>query len=228
MYEFDLAVVGGFLTALWDVVVGVLKLDPEVFSAVINFQSGWTIALAILFLAGLSDMLGQSVVLFANRVTPRRFLVSLFISGLVLVFSALVWAVSIWLVVIFIFGLQGRLSRIMILVALSYAPLLLSFLSLLPYLGNTIYQAVRVWSLLALVVGVKAIAGALFWQGIIACLLGWLFVQFIIHMPFLRIKAVDAWLWQVMSGTKERLDTQMLADRLATQRGKLLRNRPKS
>ena len=46
-------------------------------------------------------------------------------------------------------------------------------------------------------------------------------------MPFLRIKAIDAWLWRVMTGTKERLDTQILADRLAETRGKLLRNRGK-
>ena len=83
----------------------------------------------------------------------------------------------------------------------------------------------RVWSLLALVVGVKAIAGAVFWQGILACLLGWLFIQFVVHMPFLKIKAVDAWLWRVMTGTRERLDTQMLADRLAEQRGRLLRGK---
>jgi hypothetical protein len=90
-------------------------------------------------------------------------------------------------------------------------------------LGNFIYQAVRIWSLLALVVGVGAVAGAVFWQGILACLLGWLFIQFFIHMPFLKIKAIDTWLWRVMTGTKERLDTQMLADRLAEERGKLLR-----
>jgi hypothetical protein len=187
---------------------------------------GW-VALAILFVAGLSDMLGQSMVLFANRVSPRRFWVSVFMSALVLAFSVLVWAFSIWLVINFIFARDGRLANIFILVALSQAPLLLGVFSLFPYLGNFIYHAVRVWSLLALVVGVKAVAGALFWQGIIACFIGWLFVEFIIHMPFLKIKAIDAWLWRVMTGTKEKLDTQMLADRLAETRGKLLRNQDK-
>jgi len=225
MYELDLTSVGGFITAMWDVAVGVLKLDPNVFTTVITTGGGGWVALAILFVAGISDMLGQSVVLFANRVSPRRFWVSLFMSGLMLIFSVLVWAISIWLVVNFIFFLNGRLARIFILVALSQAPLVFGLFTLFPYLGNFIYHAVRVWSLLALVVGIEAIAGAVFWQGILACLIGWLFVQFIIHMPFLRIKAIDAWLWRVMTGTKEKLDTQMLADRLAAERGKLLRRR---
>jgi hypothetical protein len=228
MGEFDLSTLAGFLTAMWDVTGGVLSLDSEVFAVVLATPGGGWVALAILFVAGVSDMLGQSVVLFANRVSPRRFWVSVLMSALVLAFSVVVWAISIWLVVRFIFALEGRLANIFILVALSQAPLVLSFLSLIPYLGNFFYQAVRVWSLLALVVAVKTVAGAVFWQGILACLLGWLFVQFIIHMPFLRLKAVDAWLWRVMTGTKERLDTQLLADQLAKTRGKLLRGKGES
>ena len=225
MYEFDLTTIGGFLAAMWDVIGGVLTLDPEVFVAVLTTPGGGWVALAVLFVAGISDMLGQSVVLFANRVTPRRFWVSVFMSAMVLAVSVLVWAISIWLVVRFIFALDGRLANIFMLVALSQAPLVLGFLSLMPYLGNFIYRVVRIWSLLTLVVGVKAVAGAVFWQGILACLIGWLFVEFVIHMPFLRIRAIDAWLWQVMTGTKEKLDTQMAADRLAQARGKLLRGR---
>jgi len=225
MNGLDLSTIGGFITALWDVALGVLRLDPDVFTTVITTDGGGWVALAILFVAGISDMLGQSVVLFANRVSPRRFGVSLVMSALILIISVFVWAGSIWLIVNFVFALQGRFARILILVALSYAPLLFGFVVLLPYFGNFTYHALRIWSFLALVVGVKAIAGAVFWQGIIACLLGWLFLQFIIHLPILRIKAVDAWLWRVMTGTREKLDTQMLADRLAKTRGELLRGR---
>ncbi len=225
MYELDLNTITGFLAAVWNVAGGVLRLEPEVFAAVVTAASGGWVALAIVFTAGISDMFGQSVVLFANRVTPRRFTVSLIMSALVLVISVFVWAGSIWLIVKFVFLFPGRFGVILTLVALSYAPLLFGFAVLLPYFGNFIYHALRIWSFLALVVGVKAIAGAVFWQGILACLLGWLFLQFIIHLPILRIKAVDAWLWQVMTGTKERLDTQILADRLAETRSKLLRRR---
>jgi hypothetical protein len=225
MYDLDLTSISGFLTAVWDVAVGVMRLDPEVFTSVVNTPGAGLVALVIAFVAGISDMLGQSVVLFANRVSPRRFGVSLVMAAVVLIVSIFFYAFSIWLIVKFVFFLPGRFRIILILVALSYAPIVFSFAALLPYLGNFIYQAVRVWSLLALVIGVKAIAGAVFWQGILACLLGWLFIQFVVHMPVLKIKAVDTWLWRVMTGTRERLDTQMLADRLAEQRGKLLRGK---
>lgn len=225
MYELDLTSVGGFLSAMWEVAGGVMRLDPDIFTTVVNTNGAGWVALAIAFVAGISDMLGQSVVLFANRVSPRRFGVSVVASALLLIFSVFFYAFSIWLIIKFVFFLPGQFRIILTLVALSYAPIVFSFAALLPYLGNFIYQAVRIWSLLALVVGVKAVAGAVFWQGILACLLGWLFVQFIIHMPFLKIKTVDAWLWRVMTGTRERLDTQMLADRLAEQRGRFLRSR---
>jgi hypothetical protein len=225
MVELDLNSLSGFLQAMWDVAAGVMRLDPDVFRTVVNTPGAGWVALAIAFVAGISDMVGQSVVLFANRVSPRRFWVSVVMSALLLIVSIFFYAFSIWLIVKFVFFLPGRFRIILILVALSYAPIVFSFAALLPYMGNFIYQAVRVWSLLALVVGVSAIAGAVFWQGIVACLLGWLFIQFIVHMPLLRIKAIDAWLWRVMTGTRERLDTQLLADRLAEQRGKLLRSR---
>ena len=225
MYELELNSLIGFLHTMWEVAGGVMRLDPAVFTTVVNTSGGGWVALAIAFVAGISDMVGQSVVLFANRVSPRRFGVSVVMSALLLIFSIFFYAFTIWLIVKFVFFLPGPFVIILILVALSYAPLVFSFAALLPYLGSFIYQAVRIWSLLALVVGVRAIAGAVFWQGILACLLGWLFIQFIVHMPLLRIKAIDAWLWRVMTGTRERLDTQLLADRLAEQRGKLLRSR---
>jgi hypothetical protein len=168
-------------------------------------------------------MLGQSVVLFANRVTPRRFMVSTVMSGVMLIVSVFFYALTIWFIVRFAMGVQRTyFSTVLILVSLSYAPLVFSIFTLLPYMGNFIYQTVRVWSLLALVVGVAAVAQSQFWVGILACLLGWLFIQFITHIPIFKIKAIDAWVWRVMTGTSQRMDSLMLADQLAIERGKLM------
>ncbi len=224
MYELDYTTLGGFLSAMWEVIKGVLSLDPQVFQAAVFLPGAWKMALAIVFVAGLSDMLGQSVVLFANRVTPRRFVVSTVMSGVMLIVSVFFYALTIWLIVRFAMGVQrSYFSTVLVLVSLSYAPLVFSFFTLLPYMGNFIYQTVRIWSLLALVVGVAAIAQSRFWVGILACLLGWLFIQFITHMPIFKIKAIDAWVWRVMTGTSQRMDSLMLADQLATERGKLMR-----
>jgi hypothetical protein len=224
MYELDYTTLGGFLSAMWEVIKGVLGLDPEIFRTAIFLPGAWKMALAIVFVAGLSDMLGQSVVLFANRVTPRRFIASTVMSGIMLIVSVFFYAFTIWLIVKFVIGMErSYFSEVLILVSLSYAPLVFSFFTLLPYLGNFIYQTVRVWSLLALVVGVAAVAQSNFWGGILACLLGWLFIQFITHMPIFKIKAIDAWVWRMMTGTSLRMDTLMLADQLAIERGKLAR-----
>ena len=224
MYELDYTTLGGFLSAMWEVIKGVLGLDPEIFRAAVSLPGAWKMALAIVFVAGLSDMLGQSVVLFANRVTPRRFMVSTVMSGVMLIVSVFFYALTIWLIVRFAMGVQRTyFSTVLILVSLSYAPLVFSIFTLLPYMGNFIYQTVRVWSLLALVVGVAAVAQSQFWVGILACLLGWLFIQFITHIPIFKIKAIDAWVWRVMAGTSLRMDTLMLADQLAVERGKLVR-----
>jgi hypothetical protein len=226
MYEFDLTTIGGFLSAMWDMAGGVLSFDPAIFVTAVRLPGAWKVALAILFVAGVSDMLGQSMVLFANRVTPRRFLVSLVMSGMMLIVSALVYALTIWLFVrIALRFYDTHFSTVLILVALSYAPFLFGVFSLFPYFGNFIYHAVRVWSLLALIVGVAAISDSAFWLGLLACLVGWLFMQLVIHMPIFKIKAIDAWLWRVMTGTRRRLDAQMLADQLALERGKLMRSK---
>ena len=223
MYELDYTTLGGFLSAMWEVIKGVLGLDPEIFRAAVSLPGAWKMALAIVFVAGLSDMLGQSVVLFANRVTPRRFMVSTVMSGVMLIVSVFFYALTIWLIVRFAMGVQRTyFSTVLILVSLSYAPLVFSIFTLLPYMGNFIYQTVRVWSLLALVVGVAAVAQSQFWVGILACLLGWLFIQFITHIPIFKIKAIDAWVWRVMTGTSQRMDSLMLADQLAIERGKLM------
>ncbi len=224
MYEFDLTTVGGFLSAMWDTAGGVLSFDPAVFVTAVRLPGAWMVALAILFVAGVSDMLGQSMVLFANRVSPRRFVVSVVMSAIVLIVSALVYALTIWLFVrIALRFYDTAFSEVLILVALSYAPFLFAVFSLFPYLGNFIYHAVRVWSLLVLVVGVAAISDSDFWWGLLACLVGWLFLQLVIHMPIFKIKAIDAWLWRVMTGTRQRMDSLMLADELAIKGGKRLR-----
>jgi hypothetical protein len=209
---------------MWEVIKAVLSLNPKVFIAAVYLPGAWKLALAIVFVAGISDILGQSVVLFANRVTPRRFIVSTIMSGIMLIVSVFFYAFTIWLIVKFVMGMErSYFSAVLILVSLSYAPLVFSFFTLLPYLGNFIYQTVRIWSLLALVVGVAALAQSHFWAAILACLLGWLLIQFVTHMPIFKIKAIDAWMWRVMAGTSLRMDTLTLADQLATERGELMR-----
>ena len=110
-------------------------------------------------LAGLSQEIGQIVILFLNRIKPGRFVFSLLINALL--FCPLAfwpwWAAPGSLP--WPRGLRGsRLKDLVIVLGLAYAPLLFAFLGALPYLGVPILSLLSIWHLLAMVVGFGAIA----------------------------------------------------------------------
>ncbi len=214
MDKFDLTTVFGIFSALWRLVGGVLRLDPRTFIVALETPGIWKPALGILFLGGLSDMIGQSVVLFANRVSPRRFLVSLLMGGAMLVISVFFWGVSVWAMASFVFDANRPFRDVLIVIALSYAPLLFGFLILLPYLGNIIQKLLRVWIFLALLIGVAVAFDFTFWPTLLTTILGWISYELIARIPFLRIKALDNWLWQLATGTDRLRGTDELVDQV--------------
>ncbi|NTU86055.1 MAG: hypothetical protein HGA45_43130, partial [Chloroflexales bacterium] len=85
MFEFLFGVLQGIGEAL--------RLNPRVFELVESGpNAGWVITL-IAILGGASLLIGQSVILFVNRVRPARFAISLLVNGLVFTISLVVWAV---------------------------------------------------------------------------------------------------------------------------------------
>ena len=217
--HFNLTTLIGFLAALVKLAGGALAFDPNAFDVALHVGGGEGLALTILFLGGLSDMLGQSVVLFANRVRPRRFAFSLVMAAVMLVVSVCFWAGSIWLVALALFGTSRPFAQVLTIVALSHAPLLFGFLALLPYLGNIIYRLLRVWTFLALLVGVRVTFRFGFWQALLCCAPGWVLLELATRLPILKIKRLDNWLWRVTTGTPELVETEELADQLATRIG---------
>jgi hypothetical protein len=138
---------------LTQVLGGALGLNRSAFEAIEVAPNGLRLALLVLLLAGISETLGQSVVLVLNRVSRPRFFLSLGLGGLELALEVLVWMVSVFLLAI-VLGVQrpsfGSAARV---IALAYAPLVLGFLVFLPYLGPLIGRLLRLWVLLATVVG---------------------------------------------------------------------------
>ena len=68
-------------------IIYTLRFDPRVYVAVVIQPNGEEVILGIVLLAGVSRFLGQSVILFINRVRRGRFVFSLLTNGLVFVFS---------------------------------------------------------------------------------------------------------------------------------------------
>ena len=154
-----------------------LALDNSVY-ALVN-QAPWrnTFVTLIVVLAGFSEALGQSLVLFASRVKKRRFVFSLFFSAFVFSFSFFFLALSIWLVSTYVFGRTSGFDTVMRAVGLGYAPYLFSFFVLAPYFGNPIGLLLSVWSLVAVNRGVQTSLGLSFEQALLCTFLGWLLLQ---------------------------------------------------
>lgn len=73
-------------------------LLTQVFEAMATLPNANKIAIGVLLLAGFSQEIGQSIILFFNRVKPLRFVLSLVLSAVLFIFSYGFWIWSTWLV----------------------------------------------------------------------------------------------------------------------------------
>ena len=155
----------------------VLTLREEPFAWVMREPTGLRLALAVVVLAGLSEALGQSVVLFANRVKPRRFVASLFLSAGLYTAGFVLWALSVWLVGTYVLDSQQSLRTVTKAVGLAYAPYLFSFFVLTPFFGDGVAVALSLWSLLAVLVAVQVTLSLTLSQALLCSALGWVLLQ---------------------------------------------------
>ncbi len=186
----------------WDLVSGAIFLDSEVFRQINLLPDGLTVALIIVLLAGLSQAIGQCIVLFVNRVKPIRFILSLGISSIVFALSYSLWALSIWLTTDFLFDTEVPILLVLRTLGLSYAPQMLGFLIGLPYFGTSIYILLSIWSLLAQIIGLQAFTSLEDWGAFFCVGLGWLVLQVVqrtIGRPILKF---SRWLSNSVAGTK--------------------------
>jgi predicted Abi (CAAX) family protease len=164
--------------------------------------------------AGLSVALGQSIVLFANRVRPGRFIFSVAISAVLFAFGYAFLTLSTGAVA-WLFG-EGRasLGTLWIVMAMSYAPLLFSFLESIPYLGIIIMWALRTWFLLVVVVGVAAVEQTSLAAAFVLVGVGWLVVVIVQQTFGKSIASFGARLLDIVAGVQLELDEQQAIDRV--------------
>lgn len=145
--------------SLGDLIGGSLRLDRAAFEAIELAPHGLRTALLIMLLAGMSETLGQCVVLVLNRVSRTRFFVALGLGGLELAGEAVLWIGSVWVLAGILGADRPSLASATRVVGLAYAPLLFGFLIFLPYLGPLIARVLRVWVLLGVVLGISVVFG---------------------------------------------------------------------
>jgi len=154
-----------------------MRLNPTVFIEIQQIRGGLGIALLIVALAGLSEALGQSVILFINRLRPRRFILALMITAASHMLGYLVWTVTVWLVGVYVFEQQVSMIAIACVVGLAYAPQTLAFFELTPFLGNPFSIILSLWSMVAVIMAVRVGLNLELWQAFLASALGWVIIQ---------------------------------------------------
>lgn len=196
------------LSLLWELITSALLLNPDIYLAAQAHELGPQLVLIVLLLGGISLTLGQSGVLFANRVSRPRFLLGILTSAMTLIVSVLFWAASIWLIAATVFGNEKPFLQALTIVGLSYAPLLFGFLVLLPYLGYLLSQLLPIWIFLGTLTAVRVTFGFDLWQALACTFLGWLLLELVERVPILKIDSIDRWVWRLSTGTSAQLDSE--------------------
>ena len=163
-----------YLLLVWATITSTLFFDPSALEVVEKYpQSAWIVG-GIVFLAGASTLLGQSAVLFVNRVRRGRFFMSLITNGIVFMISYAVWGLTISIVGRVLFQVDPPWGQVVRMVGLSTAPLVFGFLVLIPWMGPFISKVLNIWSLLILVGIVQYSFKIGFWGAVTCVGLGWL------------------------------------------------------
>lgn len=163
-------------------------------------------ALLILFLSILSLLIGNSVVLFANRVSRSQFIRSLLAFAFLFLLSILFWTFSVQVLSALLFDVHKPFVDVFIIVSQSFTPFILGFLILLPHFGHYIFALLRVWVVVNLIINVSHAYEFGLFQALLVSLLGWMLLELITSLSFLRLDAVKRWFLKVTTGKAEYRD----------------------
>lgn len=177
-----------------------LRLNPAIYVLLQNSPYGLWYAGGIVVLAGVSESLGQSVVLFLNRVRPPRFLLSLSMTTVSHVIGYFLWTMTIWSVGSLLTQSELSWHAVAVVVGLAYAPQIFAFFELTPYLGNLIWGILSLWSMLAIVIALRYGLGMETWQALLISSLGWILMQAMRRTVGRPILHLQAWLQRRAAG----------------------------
>ncbi len=148
-----------FPRLLIELAVAAMGFSGAAFAHVAQSGEAQTAALMIAFLAGVSEMLGQSVILVVNRVALYRFIASLLFTGLTYVMTALIWGLSALAVApltrVGVLTLAD-FAGVMGVLALAFAPRLLGIFSIAPYFGAALGNLLEAWAMALAIFGLHA------------------------------------------------------------------------
>jgi hypothetical protein len=211
-----------------ELIAGALRLERAPFIALLSTPNHLSTSLLVVFLAGLSQSLGQSLVLFANRIKPRHFVLSLLASAVIYVFGFLFSVASIWLTAKLIFDKTQHFWLVTGVVGLTFAPYLFGFFILTPYLGLAFGRILSLWRLAALLIALEVTLFFNIWQALACSVLSWLLLEVLEHTLGLPIQQLSISARRFAAGRKlEDVQTLFLKRDARLWRKRRLPKRPK-
>ncbi len=129
--------------------------------------------LAVPFLAGASEMAGQAVVFAERRVRALHAAASFLLTGFAYVAAVGLWTGGAYLL-LELDGVHSPDTTILGVVALGYAPRLLSLFTIAPYYGELLGRALDSWSMVCVGWGLSVVTGSPIQIVMLCACLGWL------------------------------------------------------
>lgn len=202
----------------WSLWLTALRLDPDVV-AVMDADTSWFPVITIAVLAAVATMVGQSVVLFVNRVRRWALGFSLLFAIAGILGSHLLEGLLLWGLGNLAFPEPWSVLQIVKVVILSSAPQVFQFLTAIPLLGPAISRLLSVWSLAVLwaVVGVTFRSGP--WAAAALVLVAWLGMLLLGNLLGPALAGLRDLIWRRVTGRPLHLDTTFVLELVAEPRG---------
>lgn len=207
-----LGVVGNYLGDLWRAIGSSMSFDSATLLEIASGNSGWSIAIGIAVMAGISIVVGKLVVLAINQLRGVKLLFAIGTASMSTVLQFIVQAASMWALGRIFLDDMPKLGLVIKVLFLSSAPLILSFTSILPILGPPLEVLYSTWSL-GILWGVAQVVFHLNpFSALVMALGSWLVMQIFANTlgkPFGRLRD---WVWLKITGRPLLLSSQSILD----------------
>src|SRR3954452_19339165 len=202
------------LSAIVEAVGGALAPNRSMFVLLPDDPPSTTPVLIVLLLAGVSLTIGQSVVLFANRIRARWFLLALLGSGVAFVVRLILWGVTILLICDYVLKVPAPPRLVLLAISVGQVPYLLGFLVLLPYVGVLVRRLLDAYALVIVVVALAAMLEISLPRALAAAALGWGLQALAAALLQRPLAGMPPWLWDATAPRRATVHVDQLLGQL--------------
>lgn len=174
-----------------NLVGGALRFDPTVYDTSLMDDTSRLASIVIVFVAGMSILLGQCFALFLVSASPIGFVLGLLFSGVSLTLRLGLWIAMSVLVARLLFDMPVSPLNFMSVIFIATAPLIFGFLAVLPSIGNIVLYALYGWTTLNMMFGMFYGARVPFLPAAICALSGWMLASLLERLFFARSRSAN-------------------------------------